>query len=87
VRLHRARKASWKAAGAGATAYDDMLARLRLKQAYGRLIRRTDDRGVFVMLDSRLPTRLLGAFPAGVSVERVGLAEAVTSVREFLDQA
>jgi ATP-dependent DNA helicase DinG len=85
--LHRARKASWKAAGAGATAYDDMLARLRLKQAYGRLIRRTDDRGVFVMLDSRLPTRLLGAFPAGVSVERVGLAEAVTSVREFLDQA
>ena len=85
--LHRARKASWKAAGAGATAYDDMLARLRLKQAYGRLIRRTDDRGVFVMLDSQLPTRLLGAFPAGVSVERVGLAEAVTSVREFLDQA
>ena len=44
-----------------------MLARLRLKQAYGRLIRRADDRGVFVMLDSRLPTRLLGAFPPGVS--------------------
>ena len=67
--LHRARKAAWKAAGAGANAYDDMLARLRLKQAYGRLIRRADDRGVFVMLDSRLPSRLLGAFPAGVSVE------------------
>jgi ATP-dependent DNA helicase DinG len=84
--LHRARKASWKAAGAGATAYDDMLARLRLKQAYGRLIRRTDDRGVFVMLDSRLPTRLLGAFPPGVSVERVGLAEAVAGVRGFLGE-
>ena len=83
--LHRARKASWKAAGAGATAYDDMLARLRLKQAYGRLIRRGDDRGVFVMLDSRLPTRLLGAFPPGVEIERVGLAEAVTKVRAFLD--
>jgi len=82
--LHRARKAAWKAAGAGANAYDDMLARLRLKQAYGRLIRRADDRGVFVMLDSRLPSRLLGAFPAGVSIERVGLAEAVDSVRHFL---
>ena len=85
--LHRARKASWKAAGAGATAYDDMLARLRLKQAYGRLIRRGDDRGVFVMLDSRLPSRLLGAFPPGVEIERVGLAEAVTKVRAFLETA
>jgi ATP-dependent DNA helicase DinG len=85
--LHRARKAAWKAAGAGANAYDDMLARLRLKQAYGRLIRRADDRGVFVMLDSRLPSRLLGAFPAGVSIERVGLAEAVLEVRGFLATA
>ncbi len=82
--LHRARKEAWKKAGAGATAYDDMLARLRLKQAYGRLIRRADDRGVFVMLDSRLPSRLLGAFPAGVSIERVGLAEAIEKVRGFL---
>ena len=87
--LHRARKAHWKAkltdGGAGsANAYDDMLARLRLKQAYGRLIRRADDRGVFVMLDSRLPSRLLGAFPAGVSIERTGLAEAATAVKTFL---
>lgn len=82
--LHRARKAHWKAAGAGANAYDDMLARLRLKQAYGRLIRRADDRGLFVMLDSRLPSRLLGAFPAGVAIERTGLAEAVAETRAFL---
>jgi len=83
--LHRARKAAWKAAGAGANAYDDMLARLRLKQAYGRLIRRADDRGVFVMLDSRLPSRLLGAFPPGVAIERVGLGEAIQAVGQFLD--
>ena len=63
--LHRARKACWKKMGAAATAYDDMLARLRLKQAYGRLIRRADDRGVFVVLElapaqppaRRLPSR------------------------------
>src|SRR5215468_812990 len=83
--LHRARKDAWKATGAGANAYDDMLARLRLKQAYGRLIRRADDRGVFVMLDSRLPSRLLGAFPPGVAIDRVGLAEAVAAVRTFLE--
>jgi ATP-dependent DNA helicase DinG len=83
--LHRARKAAWKEKlGGGANAYDDMLARLRLKQAYGRLIRRADDRGVFVMLDSRLPSRLLGAFPAGVSIERTGLAEAIAAVKAFL---
>lgn len=83
--LHRARKAAWKEKlGGGANAYDDMLARLRLKQAYGRLIRRADDRGVFVMLDSRLPSRLLGAFPAGVSIERTGLAEAIAGVKAFL---
>jgi len=85
--LHRARKAAWKAAGTGATAYDDMLARLRLKQAYGRLIRRADDRGVFVMLDSRLPSRLLGAFPPGVVIERTGLAETVAMVKQFLGEA
>jgi ATP-dependent DNA helicase DinG len=84
--LHRARKEAWKKAGAGANAYDDMLARLRLKQAYGRLIRRADDRGVFVMLDSRLPSRLLGAFPPGVSIERIGLAEAIEKVRGFVGQ-
>lgn len=90
--LHRARKAAWKAQltrgeTGSANAYDDMLARLRLKQAYGRLIRRADDRGVFVMLDSRLPSRLLGAFPPGVSIERTGLAEAIEAVKTFLGEA
>ena len=33
-----------------------MLTRLKLKQAFGRLVRRADDRGVFVMLDRQLPT-------------------------------
>jgi ATP-dependent DNA helicase DinG len=64
-----------------------MLTRLRLKQAFGRLIRSARDRGVFVMLDSRLPTRLTSAFPPGVTVERVGLAEAIAGAREFLASA
>jgi ATP-dependent DNA helicase DinG len=77
--LHRARRDAF-----GGRAYDDMIARLRLKQAFGRLIRRADDRGVFVMLDPMLPSRLLGAIPEGVEVRRIGLAEAVAVTREFL---
>ena len=64
--------------------YDDMLARLRLKQAFGRLVRKADDRGVFVLLDPMMPSRLKGAFPDEVPVERVGLAEAVEATRSFL---
>ncbi len=78
--LHKARKAEF-----GGAKYDDMLTRLRLKQAYGRLIRRGDDRGVFVMLDSAMPTRLLDAFPDEVEVQRVGLADAVSVTRDFLN--
>ena len=61
-----------------------MLARLRLKQAFGRLVRKADDRGVFILLDSMMPSRLLGAFPPEVPVERVGLADAVAATRSFL---
>ena len=64
--------------------YDDMLTRLKLKQAYGRLIRRDGDRGVFVMLDRALPSRLLGAFPDGVDMRRLGLKDAVTETQTLL---
>ncbi|NIJ42884.1 ATP-dependent DNA helicase DinG [Parvibaculum indicum] len=77
--LHKARREIF-----GKGRYDDMLTRLRLKQAFGRLIRRAGDRGVFVTLDARLPTRLTTAFPPGVEVQRVGLSEAIAEVRAFL---
>jgi ATP-dependent DNA helicase DinG len=77
--LHKARRAHF-----GGAAYDDMITRLRLKQAFGRLVRRADDRGVFVLLDRQMPSRLLGAFPPGVEVRRLGLAEAVANTRAFL---
>ena len=80
--LHKARRERF-----GGRAYDEMLTRLRLKQAFGRLVRKADDRGVFVMLDSALPTRLTTAFPDGVEVHRVGLAEAVALTRAFLAPA
>ncbi len=66
-------------------AYDDQIARLRLRQAFGRLIRRGSDRGVFVLLDRQTPSRLLSALPSGVAVRRVGLSQAIAQVRDFLE--
>jgi len=77
--VHRARRPHF-----GKRRYDDMITRLRLKQAFGRLVRRADDHGVFVLLDPMMPSRLLGAFPDGVAVRRCGLAEAVAETRAFL---
>ncbi len=76
---HKARRKAF-----GSRAYDEALTRLRLKQAFGRLIRRAEDHGVFAILDSMVPTRLLGAFPPGVEITRCGLAEAVAGTRAFL---
>jgi ATP-dependent DNA helicase DinG len=77
--LHRARKAAF-----GGALYDDRICRLRLRQAYGRLVRRADDRGIFAILDRALPSRLLTAFPPGVPVVRIPLVEAVEATAAFL---
>ena len=70
----------------GGRAHDEMMTRLKLKQAYGRLVRRADDRGVFVMLDGALPTRMLSAFPTGVEVKRMGLKDVIAETRTFLSE-
>ena len=73
-------RAKWQ----GRDAWTDRMTRMRLRQAFGRLIRRADDKGVFVMLDSRLPTRLTSAFPNDVEIIRTGLVDAITQSRNFL---
>ena len=77
--LHAARRAA-----GGGSAYDDRVVKARLAQAFGRLIRRQQDRGLFVLLSAATPTRLLDAFPPGVSVSRVCLADAIDRVSNRL---
>ncbi|HEX6866936.1 MAG TPA: ATP-dependent DNA helicase, partial [Caulobacteraceae bacterium] len=77
--LHKARRARF-----GGKAYDDAVARARIAQAFGRLIRREDDKGVFVMLDAAAPTRLFSGLPEGVELQRVSLVEAIEATMEFL---
>ncbi len=76
--LHKARCAEF-----GKQRYNDMLTRLKLKQAFGRLIRRADDKGIFVMLDSMLPSRLHGAFPEECEIMKLGLSDAVAEIKGF----
>ncbi|MCX2560906.1 ATP-dependent DNA helicase [Acetobacter farinalis] len=80
--LHRERRIHLS--GGDTTGYDDRIARLRLRQAFGRLIRSQSDKGVFVLLDRRTPSRLLSAFPPGAEVQRMGLADAAREIRAFL---
>ena len=70
--LHAARRLA-----GGGSAYDDRMVRARLAQAFGRLIRRAEDRGLFVLLSAAMPSRLLSAFPAGTPITRCTLDEAV----------
>jgi ATP-dependent DNA helicase DinG len=77
--LHAARRMA-----GGGSGYDDRVVRARLAQAFGRLIRRQGDRGLFVILSAAMPSRLLKAFPAGVPVRRLALDEAIARVEQFL---
>ncbi len=81
--LHRARRTHLS--GGQPKDYDDAIVRLRLRQAFGRLIRRADDRGVFVLLDRQTPARLFTAFPAQAPILRCGLAATISGVRDFLN--
>ena len=76
--LHKARRTRF------GKSYDDLLTRLRLKQAFGRLIRGQHDKGCFVILESATPSRLLAALPAEAPIKRCGLGEAVREIRAFL---
>ena len=73
--LHRARRAA-----NGGSAYDDRIIRARLAQAFGRLIRTSEDKGHFVVLSAAFPSRLLSAFPQGTPVIRLTLDEALQRI-------
>ncbi|MFL6721235.1 MAG: ATP-dependent DNA helicase [Sphingomonas sp.] len=77
--LHAARRMA-----GGGSAYDDRVVRARLAQAFGRLIRRQGDCGLFVILSAAMPSRLLAAFPPGVAVKRLPLDQAIARVEARL---
>ena len=77
--LHKARRDAF-----GGRGYEEEIVRRRIAQAFGRLIRRAADKGVFVLLGAQTPTRLLSGLPEGVEIVRTGLADAATRVHDFV---
>jgi ATP-dependent DNA helicase DinG len=69
----------------GRKIYTDMLTKIKLTQAFGRLIRSKTDKGIFILLDPRMPTRLLTAFPKETAITRCNLANAISEVKTFLN--
>nr|WP_246587168.1 ATP-dependent DNA helicase [Stakelama flava] len=80
--LHAARRVA-----EGGREYDDRIVRAKLAQAFGRLIRRADDRGLFILLSAAMPSRLLTAFPEGTPVTRMTLDEAVARAQRLPSRA
>ena len=80
--LHRARREFF-----GKRDYDLFLTSIRLRQSFGRLVRTGTDKGVFVLLESALPSALYAAFPPGVVIEKMSLSTAVSTIQAFLNPA
>jgi ATP-dependent DNA helicase DinG len=68
----------------GIAKYNDVIVRLRLAQAFGRLIRRAEDKGAFVILGAATPTRSLSGLPPGTVIERLTLSDACDVVAAFV---
>lgn len=66
--------------------YDMALTRLRLRQTFGRLIRSIHDKGVFVILESSLPSDLRAAFPNDVVIQQCNLNDACMFITEFFNK-
>lgn len=78
--LHRARRDYF-----GKRDYDMYLTSIRLRQSFGRLVRTENDKGVFVLLESALPSVLYNAFPAGVEISKMSLLDAKNAIQAFLN--
>ncbi len=76
--LHKARRAYF------GKEYDYFLTAMRLRQSFGRLVRTENDHGVFVLLESALPSRLYSAFPKGVAIEKTTLSNSCAEIEGFL---
>jgi ATP-dependent DNA helicase DinG len=64
--------------------FSESLVKLKLRQAFGRLIRKEDDRGLFVLLETAVPSEFLQAFPDDVGVLKLSLEDSLNNIKQFL---
>lgn len=63
---------------------------LRMRQGFGRLIRSSEDKGVFIILDSRFinssySKAFIDALPNGVKIDKLSVADIKKQIKIFLD--
>ena len=75
-------RAQWQ----GRNTWTEYQTKRKLRQAFGRLIRQQNDRGVFVLLDKQFPTRFTTAFPPQVNIIRADLSETIDSIKKFFSR-
>lgn len=71
-----------RAAAFGREDWQNRLVRMRLRQAFGRLIRHENDRGVFVMLNTQM-TKFRDAFPPEIKIVTASVDEVASKVGNF----
>jgi len=82
--LHKARRKEFSKCEDDEYDYDKRLIRMKFIQGFGRLIRKNTDKGIFVIPDKSVPSKLLSAFPENVQIIKCDLPEAVKEVQNFL---
>jgi ATP-dependent DNA helicase DinG len=65
--------------------YVNKTIRLKLRQAFGRIIRSDKDRGIFVLLQSAVPSEFLKAFPQDIEVKKITIEETISTIKLFFD--
>ena len=68
----------------GAAQISSTEARSALDAAFASVWARAEDLGVFIMLDVAAPSRLFSGLPEGVTLERMGLVEAIEATAAHL---
>lgn len=66
-------------------AFAEYNVKIKLKQAFGRLIRTNTDKGVFVLLDNAVPSQYLSVFPEDCQVLKISLQDATVEIKKFFN--
>ncbi|MCL2566621.1 MAG: ATP-dependent DNA helicase [Alphaproteobacteria bacterium] len=65
--------------------YVNKTIRLKLRQAFGRIIRCDEDRGIFVLLQNAVPSEFLKAFPQNIEVKKIPIEETLHTIKLFFN--
>ncbi len=63
--------------------YSSEIVKYKLRQAFGRLIRTHNDRGIFVIFAKSFPSAFIKSFPPNVEIHKVNVEESIKLIKNF----